>query len=93
VQNALRLEPAWCSRMFEDYVGPPDDEIDFVGRFESLADDLVRALRLAGEVFDERAIRETPPVNVSVGLAPCSLELEAMVRKSEYRAISRFGYG
>ena len=32
VENVLRLEPAWCSRMFEDYVGrTPADEINFVG--------------------------------------------------------------
>jgi hypothetical protein len=33
VENVLRLEPAWCSRMFDDYVGPaPEQEISFVGR-------------------------------------------------------------
>jgi hypothetical protein len=92
VENVVRLEPAWCSRMFEDYVGPPEGEIGFVGRFESLADDLVRALRLAHESFDERLIRETAPTNVSAGLAVCPPGLIAEIRASERRAITRFGY-
>jgi hypothetical protein len=92
VENVLRLEPAWCSRLFEDYVGPPAQEIDFIGRFESLGADLIRALTLAGEAVDERAILETPPVNVSTGEVTFSPELVARVRSSEQRCISRFGY-
>ena len=38
---------------------------DFVGRTETLADDLVRALTLAGEEFDEDYIRSRPPANVT----------------------------
>jgi hypothetical protein len=96
VENVLRLEPAWCSRMFEDYVGPRTDEIGFVGRFESLVDGLVRALQMSGETFDERAIRDTPPSNVnSVNptLATWPCDLAQMVRHSEREAIQRFGYG
>jgi hypothetical protein len=92
VENVLRLEPAWCSRLFEDYVGPPTAEIDFIGRFESLAADLIRALRRAGESFDERAILDTPPVNASTGDARFPPELAARVRSSEQRCILRFGY-
>lgn len=80
--------------MFEDYVGPPDNEIDFVGRFESLADDLVRALRMIGAAFDEQTVRETLPVNVShtaVDLAVWSEELAQRVRSSEAAAMTRFG--
>jgi len=95
VENVLRLEPAWCSRMFQDYVGPPDDEINFVGRFESLADDLVRVLQMVGETFDEQAIRNTSPVNIShtsEDLACWTEVLANRVRHSEYAAIARFGY-
>lgn len=92
VDNVLRLEPAWCSRMFEDYVGTPANEIGFIGRFESLADDLVTALERIGEPFDERAIRETPVVNASMGAAVFGPGQEAKVRLSEARCISRFGY-
>ncbi len=96
VDNVLRLEPAWCSRMFEDYVGrTPADEVDFVGRFESLADDLVRALQLSGTTFDEQRVRATPPINVSTVTrerARWTPELATRVSASEQRAILRFGY-
>jgi hypothetical protein len=95
VENVLRLEPAWCSRMFEDYVGPRTAEIGFIGRYESLVDDLVRALHAAGETFDEAAIRNTPPNNVSSssqGLAAWPSDLADRVRLSEREAIRRFGY-
>jgi hypothetical protein len=96
VENVLRLEPAWCSRMFEDYVGrTPADEISFIGRFEALADDLVRALEMIGARFDEGVIRSTPPVNVSTvsrELTRWSPELAARVKRSEQRALLRFGY-
>ena len=95
VEKVLRVEPAWCSRMYEAYVGAQGHEIDFVGRFESLADDLVRALRASGSTFDERAIRDTPPVNVSTtaaALADWSEDLADRVRHSERAAIARFGY-
>ncbi len=96
VENVLRLEPAWCSRMFEDYVGRTvADEISFVGRYEALADDLVRALGMIGASFDEPALRATPPVNMSTvsrELTQWPPELEARVRRSEERALLRFGY-
>lgn len=92
--------PGHASDMFEFYTGRPETgEIDFIGRCESLADDLVRALRLAGEKFDEARIRATPPQNVS-GQSPewkarCRYtpELRAAVLKTEARAVERFGYG
>lgn len=37
----------------------------FVGTAENAADDLVTALRMAGEDFDETALRDTPRVNES----------------------------
>jgi hypothetical protein len=96
VEKVLQLEPAWCSRMFEDYVGrTPADQISFIGRYESLTDDLVRALRMAGMSFTEQAIRATPPVNVSNvshELTRWSPDLAGRVRNSERRAIDRFGY-
>lgn len=95
VENVLRREPAWCTRMFENYVGPPEREISFIGRYESLVDDLVGALQLCGATFDECALRATPPVSVSGvprELTACSVELADRVRLSEQGAIRRFGY-
>ena len=96
VENVLRLEPGWCSRMFNDYVGRPSvDEVDFIGRYESLTEDLIRALAATGVPFDGRAIRATPPVNVSTvshELTRWPPELAERVRRSEQDAIRRFGY-
>jgi len=93
VENVVSKYPAWCSSMFEDYVGPPERPIDFIGHFESLADDLVRALRSAGESFDESALRTTPPVNASHSYdAVWTPALVDAVVKSEERALQRFGY-
>jgi hypothetical protein len=73
--------------MLRRFVGRACDEMEFIGRFESLTDDLVNALQLAGEEFDENVIRNTPPVNqtsydrypavYSDGLAERVLEVEA----------------
>lgn len=43
------------------------DNMDFIGKQESLADDLIRALTLAGEDFNEEDLRRTKWRNVSAG--------------------------
>ena len=93
VENVLAKHPRWCSRMFEDYVGVADQEIEFIGRFERLEADLTRALTLVGETFDEAAISRTPPVNASVGPSPSwSPQLVSAIQHSERDAMTRFGY-
>jgi hypothetical protein len=93
VRSVVSQYPGWCSLMFQDYVGPVDDEIDFIGRFETLTDDLIRALRLSGESFDEVAVRSTPPVNVSYGHdVVWTTELVDAIARSEIDAFNRFGY-
>jgi hypothetical protein len=81
--------------MFEEYVGPPENEIEFVGRFERLADDLVRALHFAGETFDERKLREGPPLNTTTwpdGKRGWSDALFEQVGDAEQSCLARFGY-
>jgi hypothetical protein len=81
--------------MFEDYVGPTNREIEFVGRFERLADDLVHALRLSGETFDETDLRRTAPVNVSMWPTNDALWSPARavaVERAERDCLTRFGY-
>jgi Sulfotransferase family len=66
IQLCLEREPAYVSRMYEWYIGPPGYEFtNFVGRCEHLADDLVRVLRQVGEKFDEDILRSVVPANVS----------------------------
>jgi hypothetical protein len=59
---AQRL-PGHLTARFERYIGPPQQPISYIGRFESLVDDLVHALKLAGERFDEAALRAHQPAN------------------------------
>ena len=93
--NVVDRPPGWCSAMYRQFVGPRHQPIHFVGRFENLANDLLEALHLAGERFDERAVRSTPPENVNdysrlaAEYSPSMLEA---VRNSEREAIERFDY-
>jgi hypothetical protein len=96
VRRVLDLYPGWCSQMFADYVGPADRSIASVGRFESLVDDLVAALRCCDCAFDEAALRSTAPVNVSMTpLALCrwTSSLAEEVASAEAEAMNRFNYG
>jgi len=84
-----------CGQLFQDYVGPPGGEIEFIGRYERLADDLIAAPKTAGERVDEDAIRGCPPQNVSDRRrfpGEYTRDLERAVRESEHQALERFGY-
>ncbi|MEK7563136.1 MAG: sulfotransferase family 2 domain-containing protein [Patescibacteria group bacterium] len=88
----------WVTRNYCKFLGNDFRFLDFVGRMENLADDLVTALTLAGESFDEQALRATPPLNVSSVLPEwqvrCSYspDLRAAVCKAEWRVMEHFGY-
>lgn len=96
VENVLQKYPGICSRRFEAFVGPEGSEIEYIGRYENLLEDLITALHAAGEEFDEDAIRRCPPKNVSdkdrfpAYLGP---ELEAKIRASEKDSFKRFFSG
>ncbi len=89
VHELVEREPGYVSRMYGWYV---DGFVDFVGRQERLAEDLVEALRLAGEAFDDEAIRRAPRVNVSSAPLQWDPALRREVLRLEYAAIRRFGY-
>jgi hypothetical protein len=65
LRNVVRERPGFIGQMYQCYVGPENNWMDFVGCYERLADDLVVALNQAGCEFDEDTLRSTPPVNVS----------------------------
>ena len=82
--------PGYLSRVYEHHLGPIDDSIDFVGHYESLGDDLVKALRLAGEEFDEKSVRAVPVTNESgcpVWVVP---KLLKALQEAEQPAYERF---
>jgi hypothetical protein len=94
VGTVTERHPGWCSSMFEDYVGPPGREIEFIGRFERLVDDFVVGLRSFSVAYDEALLRATPPSNVSPSDygARWTASLAAAVANSEREALTRFGY-
>ncbi len=96
VEKVLGETPAYYSKLIRRFVGRVGDEIDFVGRFESLTDDLIHALELAGEQFDPDVIRETPPVNQSSYDAHPAVytdDLAQRVLEVEVEVVNRFYSG
>ena len=66
ITNILNDYPeGYVTKLFQFYVGENLDGVDFIGRQENLANDLVKALTLAGETFDEDALRATKRKNIS----------------------------
>ena len=92
VWNVIRYDPGHLSGRYERNTGPAPGVLDFVGKTEHLVSDLVKALRLAGEEFDEEKLRQTPRQNVSLLQPVYSDRLREAVLKSERKCLERFGY-
>ena len=93
VERVITFAPGFAGWLFEQFVGPPDAEVTFVGRHERLVDDVCLALRLAGEPFHEPTLRDFPRVNVSdyrPGQALYPRALAERLAEVESRAIRRF---
>jgi len=66
IRLCIKHEPGYVSRMYEWYIGPEGYEfVDFVGRQETLVDDLTLVLNMLGEAFDHEQLFAVAPVNVS----------------------------
>lgn len=99
VRSVLKANPwGWLTLMYTRMLGEHFDAVEYIGRTERLADDLVCALTLAGEAFDEEALRATPPENVAAQSPEwqekCAYDdaLRAEVCSVEYRILQHFGY-
>jgi hypothetical protein len=93
IEGVIALAPGAASALFERFVGPAENEIGFVGRYEHLVEDVCLALRIGGESFDEQVLRAYPKVNTSDygargGLYPSSLA--ARLAEVERSGIERF---
>lgn len=66
--NNLRMFPhGFLTDVYQCFVGKDGKDLDFVGKQENLTEDLIKALTLAGEEFNERTIRRTKRFNVATG--------------------------
>ena len=92
VRNVIRHRPGYVTEMYRLYDQPG---VDFIGKQETLCDDLIAVLRRLGLDFDEKAIRGYRPVGVSptpprpVQWDP---ELLAEIERLEYASLVRYGY-
>lgn len=98
VRNVLEGRPGWVSKIYTKFLGPNGDWVDFVGKQETLRDNLIVALQLAGEDFKASGIYATDPTNKSSLLDEWShkcrytKELAQEVYTAEKEAIELFGY-
>jgi hypothetical protein len=90
--NVVERAPGFVSAMYRRYTEPG---VDFVGRQESLASDLVHVMRARGYAFDEASVRSRRRENVSSRSRTLALprDLRAALIASEAEAIQRYGYG
>lgn len=87
-------DEGWVSRTYRMFLTDQDRRVDFIGAQEHLADDLVTALRTAGEAFDETAVRATMPYNVSDPHSSLGVSLRLIDRlmHAERNAMDQYGY-
>lgn len=92
VENCLREQPSYVSRMYEWYLGPPNQtSVNFIGRTENLIEDFRRLLVLLD--YADMKIPNVSPVNVSesrMGKPVWDPLLKSKVMISERASIERF---
>lgn len=65
INDVLDAYPnGFVTQLFQNYTGKDLSNINFVGKQEQLADDLVEALTISGQEFDEGRLRRTKMINV-----------------------------
>ena len=90
LKQILGTRRGFLTDLYAEYTGPM---VDFVGRTERLADDLVEILGKKGLAFDPENIRNQPPLNTT----PCEpLSWDAGIRKeiiqTEWALFERYNY-
>ncbi len=91
VRNVQRQSPGFVTELFSLYTQPG---IQFIGRQESLVDDLVAVLERLNVPFDEQRLREAEPVNTSrtQWKTDWPTDLRAETERLEYAGLVRYGY-
>ncbi|MEM6552396.1 MAG: hypothetical protein AAF750_09760 [Planctomycetota bacterium] len=92
VRNVMAARPGFVSELYFSYARPG---ISFVGRMESLSDDLVRVLTHLGLDFDESALRGLGHQNRSRSASKpieWDPEVRATAMRLELPALTHYGY-
>lgn len=93
IRRVAVLEPGFYSKFLEAWVGEPENPIDFIGKFENLADDLEHGLTLFGVQFDRQLLRAAPRINTTnYGSQPTNMTkfTEQLILETERRTLERF---
>lgn len=64
VENILLRFPGTCFTYFQNFTGPLEQSVNFIGRYENLVDDFLSVVTRFHEV-DEPAVRSLMPINES----------------------------
>jgi len=92
VRNVLRVRPGYVTELYSSYAKPG---ISFIGKTESLVEDLIKVLTHLDLDFDEDKIRAEPKKNVSKTKADL-IEWDESVKEavivSEMNSILTYGY-
>ena len=95
IRNVLKNYPGFYGQALTAFLGEGEMGIEFVGKYENLVEDLISALKIAGEIFEADAIRNLPPCNVSNKVKFPAVYTEALerdIRVTEKAVFRRFGY-
>lgn len=89
IEHVMSRRPGFLSGLYQSYAAGAD----FVGRQESMVDDLISVLGFLRAPFDERSLRRRARVNVS---APVDIRLDPMLQaaleSAEAEAYDGYGY-
>ena len=92
IRNVIRARPGYVSELYFSFTKPG---ISYIGKTESLTDDITTVLEALGLPFDRESVRRTPKANVSK-TPPEEVrwdeELRQTVIRLELPAMIHFGY-
>ena len=92
VRNVIKVRPGFVTEMYGWYT---KSQISFIGKQESLKEDLISVLTKLNLKFDEQSIKNSSKVGVSQNLKNeivWNKNLKKEVFKLEYAGIMRYGY-
>jgi len=93
IEKLVELHPGFLTRMYRSYTEPG---VDFIGRQESLTQDLIAVLEVRGLSFDAEKVVRRKKENVSPELrtrAELPAELKSALLETEAEAYRLYGYG
>ena len=91
IKNILDTHPGYVSELYSSYT----TGVDYIGKTENLAEDLIEVLELMGLNIDRELVKSHDPVNVSKKPdkeISWNQDLENEVLRTEYPALVRYDY-